>query len=118
MENFFLPHALGHVTGVDDHAVSVRLIEPRLTDRLEHAPRAVGMFEAECGRLGRARLLNGIRQRFHDGREIVRVHELECVPPQQLARAVAEQPLHGRRDVPDDTVVAENGDDVGGVFRQ
>src|SRR6266566_4441934 len=118
MKDLVLLNAFGHVTGVYDHAVGVRLVEPRLTDGLEYAPRAVRVLEAERGRLGRARLLNGIRQRFHDGREIVRVHELERVPPQQLARAVAEQPLHGRRDVPEDSVVAENGDDVGGVFRQ
>ncbi len=118
MQDFVLPDAFGHVTGVDDHAVGVRLIEARLTDRLEHAPRAVGVLEAERGRLGRARLLNRIRQRLHDGREIIGVHELERVPPEQLARAVAEQPLHRRRDVPENTVIAENGDNVRRVFRQ
>ena len=117
-EHLLVQDALGDVTRVDDHAVRIRLIEPRLTDRFEHAPRAVGVLEPECRGLRRPGLLNRVRQRFHDGRQIVGMHELEGVASQELVGAIAQQPLHRRAHVTNDAVIAQNCDDVGGVFGQ
>ena len=117
-EHLLVQHALRDVTRVYDHAVRVRLIELRLTDRFEGAPRSVRMLEPERGGLGRPGPLNRVGQRFHDRREVLGVHELERVVVEQLLGAIAEQALHRRAHVPDDAVVAENRDDVGSIFGQ
>ena len=46
------------------------------------------------------------------------MNEFEGVAAQQLAGAVAEQPFHRRARVANDAVVAQNCDDVRGVFSQ
>ncbi len=118
LKDLLLADALRDVTGVDDHAVRIRLVESCLTDRLQDAPRAVRVPEAERRCLRRARLLNRIGERFHDRREIVGMHELERVASEELVGTVAQQPLHGRAHIPEYPVIAKNGDDVGRVFRQ
>src|SRR6266540_3623011 len=106
VQDFVLPDALRDVTGVDDHAIGVGLIESCLSDRLQHAPGAVRMLEPERRRMRGAWTLDRIRQGFHHGREIVGMHELERVASQQLAGAVPEQALDRGADVAQDAIVS------------
>src|SRR6266849_2696398 len=63
-------------------------------------------------------LPSSIPERFHHRPEVVGVHDLDRVATQQLVGAIAEQPLHRRAHIPQDSVVPQDGDDVGGIFRQ
>ena len=94
------------------------MIEPRLTDGLQHAPRAVVVPEPEFRRLRHVRPLDRASERLGHKRNVLRVHEVERVPLEQLDRRIPEHALHRRARVAEDAVVADNGDDVGRILDQ
>src|SRR5437870_13842393 len=81
---------LGDVARVHDQLGGARVGQAGLADGLEQPPRAVVRPEPELRSLGTPGTVDGARQRLRDGRDVVRVDEVEGIALQQVAGLVAE----------------------------
>ena len=110
--------AVAHVAGGEEHAAHVRVVREVLANRLDVAPRAVGMAHPPADGRGHVTGLERLEEEGDRGLDVVRMHDVEDRLALEPGRVVAEDSLHRRALVHDPPLDVDDGDDVGGVLHE
>ena len=110
--------AVAHVAGGEQHAADVRIVSEVLVDRLDVAPRAVGMAHPPAHGRGHVTCLECLEEEGDRRLHVVRMDDVEDRLALETARVIAEDALNRGALVEDPALEVDDGDDVGGVLHE